>query len=115
MLKNLLDDDFKYLTEEFGSKILELLKQEDAYPYEYVDSFKRLIEEKLPDKKCFYSFGKDGRNGDYGEKLDGHRSNEYYLTCKKFKMKNIGDYHDHYLKKDLVKKNCLIKFLFTAL
>ena len=45
-----MDDDFKYLTEEFGSKNLELLKQEDAYPYEYVDSFKRFIEEKLPDK-----------------------------------------------------------------
>ena len=115
LVKNLLDDDFKYLTEEFGSKNLELLKQEDAYPYEYVDSFKRFIEEKLPNKKCFYSFAKDGRNGDYGEKLDGHISNEYYLTCKKFNMKNIGDYHDHYLKKDLVKKNCLIKFFLTAL
>ena len=115
LVKSLLDDDFKYLTEEFGSKNLELLKQEDAYPYEYVGSFKRFIEEKLPDKKCFYSFAKDGRNGDYGEKLDGHISNEYYLTCKKINMKNIGDYHDHYLKKDLVKKNCLIKFCFTAL
>ena len=80
LVKNLLDDDFKYLTEEFGSKNLELLKQEDAYPYEYVDSFKRFFEEKLPEKKCFYSFAKDGRNGDYGEKLDGHISNEYYLT-----------------------------------
>ena len=80
-----------------------------------MDIFKRFIEEKLPDKKFFYSFAKDRRNCEYGEKLDGHISNEYYLTCKKFNMKNIGDYHDHYLKKDLVKKNCLIKFCFTAL
>ena len=28
--KNLSDDDFKYLTEEFGSKNLELLKQKSA-------------------------------------------------------------------------------------
>ena len=41
LVKNLLDDDFKYLTEEFGSKKLELLKQKGAYPYEYMDSFKR--------------------------------------------------------------------------
>ena len=27
LVKNLADDDFKYLTEEFGSKNLELLKQ----------------------------------------------------------------------------------------
>ena len=35
LVKNLSDNDFKYLTEEFGSKNLELLKQKDAYPYEY--------------------------------------------------------------------------------
>ena len=48
-VKYLSDDDFKYLTEEFGSKNLELLKQKLAYSYEYMDSFKRFIEEKLPD------------------------------------------------------------------
>ena len=53
-IKNLSsDNDFKYLTEEFGSKNLELLKQKDAYPYEYMDSFKRFGEEKLPDKNIF--------------------------------------------------------------
>ena len=52
-VKNLSDNDFKYLTEELGSKTLELLKQEDAYPYEYMDSFKRFNQEKLPDKKMF--------------------------------------------------------------
>ena len=35
LVKNFSDNDFKYLTEEFGSKNLELLKQKDAYPYEY--------------------------------------------------------------------------------
>ena len=39
LVKN-LDNDFKYLSQEFGSKNLELLKQEDAYQYEYIDSFK---------------------------------------------------------------------------
>ena len=48
-VKYLSDDDFKYLTEEFGSKNLELLKQKRAYSYEYMDSFKRFIQEKLPD------------------------------------------------------------------
>ena len=53
LVRNLADDDFKYLTHEIGSKNLELLKQNDAYPYEYMDSFKRYREEKLPDKKIF--------------------------------------------------------------
>ena len=55
LVKNLSDDGFKHLTEEFGSKNLELLKQKSAYLYEYMDSFKRFTEEKLSDKECFYS------------------------------------------------------------
>ena len=34
IVKKLSNNDFKYLTEEFCSKNLELLKQKDAYPYE---------------------------------------------------------------------------------
>ena len=49
LVKNLSDNDFKYLTEEFDSKNLELLKQKDFCPYEYMGSFKRFREEKLPD------------------------------------------------------------------
>ena len=51
LVKNLSDNDFKYLAKKFGSKNLELLKQKYAYPYEYMDSFKRLGEQKLPGKK----------------------------------------------------------------
>ena len=50
LVKNLANNDFKYLVAEFGSEKLELLKQKDSYPYEYMDSFKRFSEEKLPDK-----------------------------------------------------------------
>ena len=53
LVKNLPDSHFKYLTEEFGSKNLDLLKQKVAYPYKYIDSLKRFSEEKLPDKKYF--------------------------------------------------------------
>ena len=108
LVKNLSDFkyDFKYLTQEFDSKNLELLKQKDADPYEYMESFKRFSEEKLPDKKCFYSSVKDGTTGDNGKKIDGHISDKDYLTCKKlwneFNMKRMGDYHDHYLKKDVL-------------
>ena len=49
---------------------------------------------------------KNGATDDNGNKLDGHVGDEEYLTCikiwNKFNMKNMGDYHDHYLKKDLL-------------
>ena len=47
------DKDFKYLVEEFGSKNLELLKQKSVYRYEYINSFERFNEEKLPAKNIF--------------------------------------------------------------
>ena len=53
LVKNLADDDFKYLTQEFGSKNLELLKPKDAYTYEYMDSFKRFSEKNYLIKNIF--------------------------------------------------------------
>ena len=53
------DQNFKYLVEEFGSKNLQLLKQKGAYPYEHMNSFERLNEEKLPARKHFYGSTKD--------------------------------------------------------
>ena len=41
LAKNLSDEDFKYLVEEFGSENLELLKQKGDYPQEYMNSFER--------------------------------------------------------------------------
>ena len=102
VVKNLSDEDFKYLVEEFGSKNLELLKQKGNYPYEYMNSFERFNEEKLPARKYFYSSTKHGKVGNDSKISDGHISVKDYLTCdkiwNKFEMKNIGDYHDHYLK-----------------
>ena len=41
LVKNLSDEDFKYLVEEFGSENLEILKQKGAYTYEYMNNFER--------------------------------------------------------------------------
>ena len=38
LVKDLSDEGFKYLVEEFGFENLELLKQKGAYPYEYMNS-----------------------------------------------------------------------------
>ena len=71
-----------------------------------MNSFERFDKQKLPAKKCFYSSIKDGKIGDDGKISDGHINFNDYLTCKKtwnkFEMKNMGDYHNHYLKKDVL-------------
>ena len=75
LVKNLSDSGFRYLTEELDSKNLVLLKQKDAYPYEYKDSFKRFDKENLPDEECFYSSVKNGTTG--------VNCDEDCLMCKK--------------------------------
>ena len=77
-------------------------------------------EEKLPARKQFYSSTKDGKIGDDGKISDGHISVKDYLTCEKiwdkFEMKNMGDYHNHYLKKDvLLLADVFEKFIGTCL
>ena len=50
LVKNLTDKDFKYLSEEFSNEQLRLVKEKGIYPYEYMKSFKKFKENKLPDK-----------------------------------------------------------------
>ena len=95
LVKNLSDIDFKYLVEEFVSEYLEFLKQKGACPYDYINSFERFNEKKLPARKQFYSSIKDAKIGDDGKISDGHIDVTDYLTCKKtwdkFEMNNMGD------------------------
>ena len=106
LVTNLLDEDFKYLVEEFGSENLEILKQKGAYPYEYMNSFERFNEEKLPARKYFFSSTKKRKIDNDGKRSGGHVSIKDSLMCEKiwdrFEMKNMGDYHDHYLKKEVL-------------
>ena len=55
LVKNLVDKDFKYLVKGLGSENLKILKQKGAYPYEYMNSFKRFNKDKLCARKYFYS------------------------------------------------------------
>ena len=49
---------------------------------------------------------KDGKIGADGKTSDGHISVKDYSTFEKiwgkFNMKNMDDYHDHYLKRDVL-------------
>ena len=60
-----------------------------------MDSFKRFSEDKLPDKSKFFSSLKDC----------GINEKEYLRAAnvwKLFKIKNLGEYHDLYLKTDVL-------------
>ena len=44
LVKNLSDNDFRYLSLERSGDLLELVKQKGMYPYEYMDSFKNFLK-----------------------------------------------------------------------
>ena len=73
---------FKYLSEEFSNDQLKLVKEKEIYPYDYMSSFKKFKENKLPDKCNFFSSLKDC----------GITEKQYQR--KVFKIKNLGEYHD---------------------
>ena len=103
-VKNLSDNYFKYLSQEFNDEQLNLVKQKRVYSYEYMDSLKRFFEDKLPDRCKFYSFLKDGCISD----------KKYLDTIKvwnKFKINTMSNYHDLYLKTDVL----LLTYVFEKL
>ena len=44
LVKNLSDNDFRYLSLERSGDLLELVNQKGMYPYEYMDSFKNFLK-----------------------------------------------------------------------
>ena len=55
LVNNFPDNDLEHLSQEFSGSLLELVKQKEVYPYEYMDSFKKFSNEKLPDRCDFFS------------------------------------------------------------
>ena len=84
-----------YTSEEFQDKKLKLMSQKGVYPYDYMDSFDRFDEQTLPAKKEFYSIMNDQHilDEDYN-----HAQNVWKI----FKLRNMGEYHDLYLKSDVL-------------
>ena len=88
-----------------------------VYPYEYIDNFDKLLETKLPHKKHFYS----RLNNSHIKPKEYARALQVY---KHFNCKNILDYHELYLKADVLllsdiwhnfKKVCLKNYKFSEI
>ena len=73
----------------------ELLVRKGVYPYEHMDDFSRFDETCLPPQEAFYSSLSD--EGISEE--DYKHAHEVWDT---FDCRNIGDYHDLYLKTDVL-------------
>ena len=64
-----------------------------AYPYEYMDNWERFNETLLPSKESFYS----NLNMENIDDIDYKHGNNVF---KRFKLNNLGEYHDLYVQSD---------------
>ena len=65
------------------------------YPYEYMDFWEKFNKTALPSKEAFYS----------NLNLENISDEDYTHTQKVwdvFKIKNLGEYHDIYVKVDIL-------------
>ena len=76
-------------------KRLDLLTEKGVYPYDYMNAFDKFNDEQLPSKEQLYSrlTEEDITNDDYTKAKQ---------IWKHFDIKNMGEYHDLYLKTDVL-------------
>ena len=94
LVGNLQPDDF-YNRKEVFKENINLLTRKGVYPYDYVSSNEKLSETQLPPKEEFYSKlnDEDITDDDYQHAIN---------VWNTFKCKTIRDYHDLYLKSDVL-------------
>ena len=94
LVSNLSPGDFINTKHAFKSNT-ELLTRKGVYPYDYVSSLDKLSETQLPPKEEFYSRLNDE---DISDEDYQHAINVWNT----FGCKTIRDYHDLYLKSDVL-------------
>ena len=94
LVKKLGKEKLYNVRREFGEKT-PLISRKGVYPCDYMDSLLKFSEEKLPPKEKFFS-----------RLNETHISDEDYVHAQnvweKFGLKNMGEYHDLYLKSDIL-------------
>ena len=108
LVSNLSPDDLHNTKHEF-KKNTSLLTRKGVYPYDYVSSLDKLSETQLPPKEEFYSKLND-------EDISDEDYQHAIKVWNRFGCKTIKDYHDIYLKSDVLlladvfenfRKNCI--------
>ena len=95
LVSNLPKKAFKYTSQEFTGKKINLMLQKGMYPYDYMDCFEKFDQTELPTKEQFYSILNDQHvtNGEY---------NHVRKVWKTFNIKTMGEYYDLYLESDVL-------------
>ena len=92
---NLDEASFQCVNRFFHGQAVDLVRRKGVYPYDYVDSITKLSETKLPPQEQFYS---ELNHSSISDEDYEHARNVW----KYFDMKTMKDYHNLYLKTDVL-------------
>ena len=95
LVNNLPAEAFKHTEQVFQGEQLSLMTKKGVYPYDYMNSFEKFEDSRLPKKEDFFSI----MNNE-------HITNEEYQHAQnvwnEFGLSSMGEYHDLYLKSDIL-------------
>jgi len=96
LVKTLSSQEFIHTSKAFPKKDeLKLVQQKGVYMYDYMDSFDRFHETKLPDKKYFFNRLSD-------KNITDEQYDHALCVWDAFQCRTIEDYHNIYLKSDIL-------------
>ena len=82
------------MSQEFDDNVLDLVKEKKFYRSEYMSDFEK-FKEQLPNKETFHS-------SLTGKKISDKEYEHVRKVWNKFEMKTMRDFHDLYLKCDVL-------------
>ena len=95
LVQNLPAEAFTYTGQVFQNDKLSLMTKKGVYPYDYMDSFEKFEESRLPNKEDFFNI----MNNEHITDEDYQHAQNVW---NEFGLSSMGEYHDLYLKSDIL-------------
>ena len=95
LVNNLPAEAFKHMGQVFQGGQLSLMTKKGVYPYDYMNSFEKFEDNKLPKKEDFFSIMNN-------EHITDEEYQHAQNVWNEFGLSSMGEYHDLYLKSDIL-------------
>ena len=95
LVNNLPAEAFKHTGQVFQGEQLSLMIKKGVYPYDYMNSFEKFEDSRLPKKEDFFSIMNN-------EHITDEEYQHAQNVWNEFDLSSMGEYHDLYLKSDIL-------------
>ena len=95
LVNNLPAEAFKHTGQVFQGEQLSLMAKKGVYPYDYMNSFEKFEDSRLPKKEDFFSIMNN-------EHITDEEYQHAQNVWNEFGLSSMGEYHDLYLKSDIL-------------